>query len=406
MAAGEDVTVDDIVESGLLTQEQVDAVTGAVQEQLESYVQRYIKEHRAQIMEQLLGSMDTDELVKRYLGSLDTDELLKQYLGSMDTSALLAQMMGSGDMSALMQQLLASGAIDPAALMQDYLSGLSQEELLALIGSGIDGSELQELMSSMSRAQSGANTYDAVMEELGYATPDQPSAITFYPVDFEGKQEVQDFIDEYNAQAPEDERVTYTDFVGIMTRSVSQIIDIITAVLVAFVSISLVVSSYNAQAPEDERVTYTDFVGIMTRSVSQIIDIITAVLVAFVSISLVVSSIMIAIITWISVLERTKEIGILRAIGASKGDVTRIFNAETFIEGLLSGVLGVAVTVALDVPISQIIYDSYGAENIATLPWYYALMLIGISVVLTFIAGFIPARLAARKDPVEALRSE
>lgn len=271
--------------------------------------------------------------MKRYLARMDTDELMRQYL---------AQAMGSGQMEDLVRQ---------------YLSSMSQEDLMALFGAQLGSLDLESLAASMNPAV--ANSYDAVMTQLGYATEDDPYAITFYPKDFESKQKVQDFINEYNAQASEEDQITYTDMVGLMTRSITEIVDIITAVLLAFVSISLVVSS-----------------------------------------------IMIAIITYISVLERTKEIGILRALGASKGDITRIFNAETFIEGLMSGVMGVVVTMLLNIPISDMIYKSYGAANIAYLPPYDALLLVGISVLLTFVAGFIPARLAAKKDPAVVLRSE
>jgi ABC-type lipoprotein export system ATPase subunit len=270
--------------------------------------------------------------------------------------------------------LVATGLIDPDQLAADYMDSIDTEQLIAdYMASmtpeqlselyGVDGLDLSQdqidaLMAKMS--SSTPSTYSAVLSALGYATPDSPTSIRLYPTDFEAKQEVQDFIDRYNDQC----------------------------------------------ADESETVTYNDLVGTMTKSITEIIDILTAVLVAFVSISLVVSSIMIAIITYISVLERTKEIGILRALGASKRDVSRIFNAETFIEGLLSGVLGVVVTALLDIPISAFIYSHYGAENIARLPLDSAFALILIAVVLTLVAGFIPARMAAKKDPVVALRSE
>jgi cell division protein FtsX len=270
--------------------------------------------------------------------------------------------------------LVAAGLIDPDQLAQDYMDSIDTEQLIAnYLASmtpeqlaelyGVDGIDLSQdqidaLLAKMS--SSTPSTYSAVLSALGYATPDSPTSIKLYPTDFEAKQEVQDFIERYNEQCSD----------------------------------------------ESETVTYNDLVGTMTKSITEIIDILTAVLVAFVSISLVVSSIMIAIITYISVLERTKEIGILRAIGASKRDVSRIFNAETFIEGLLSGILGVGVTALLDIPISAFIYAHYGAENIARLPLDSALVLILIAVVLTLVAGFIPARMAAKKDPVVALRSE
>ena len=157
---------------------------------------------------------------------------------------------------------------------------------------------------------------------------------------------------------------------------------------------------------EADKIKYTDIVGIMMSSVSTIVDVISKVLIAFVAISLVVSSIMIGIITYISVLERTKEIGILRSIGASKKDIRRVFNAETMIIGLTSGVLGIIVTLLLNIPINIIIKDMTNISNIAVLPMIGAIALIIISVILTLIAGLIPSNVAAKKDPVIALRSE
>lgn len=339
---GNEVTIDDLINAGVITREQVDQLQAEASKRLEEEAQKYLQDYidsidtealMKQYMQQYLGSMDPETLMKRYLAGMDTDELMRQYL---------AQAMGSGQMEDLIRQ---------------YLSSMGQEDLMALFGAQLGSLDLESLAASMNPAV--ANSYDAVMTQLGYATEDDPYAITFYPKDFESKQKVQDFINEYNAQTSEEDQITYTDMVGLMTRSITEIVDIITAVLLAFVSISLVVSS-----------------------------------------------IMIAIITYISVLERTKEIGILRALGASKGDITRIFNAETFIEGLMSGVMGVVVTMLLNIPISDMIYKSYGAANIAYLPPYDALLLVGISVLLTFVAGFIPARLAAKKDPAVVLRSE
>ena len=146
--------------------------------------------------------------------------------------------------------------------------------------------------------------------------------------------------------------------------------------------------------------------GTMISSVSMIVDVISAVLITFVAISLVVSSIMIAIITYISVLERTKEIGVLRAIGASKRDVSRVFNAETLIEGLAAGLLGIGVTLLLTIPINMVVEQALGVKNIAVLPITGAVILIVLSVLLTVLAGLIPARMASKKDPVEALRTE
>jgi len=171
-----------------------------------------------------------------------------------------------------------------------------------------------------------------------------------------------------------------------------------------------IINNYNDKELENNHeenvINYTDIVGVMMDGVSTIIDVIGYVLMAFVSISLVVSSIMIGIITYISVLERTKEIGILRAIGASKKDISRVFNAETFIIGLTSGVLGIIVTLILNIPINIIIKNMVNISNISKLPWVGAIILVIISVFLTTIAGLIPSKVASKKDPVEALRSE
>ena len=153
-------------------------------------------------------------------------------------------------------------------------------------------------------------------------------------------------------------------------------------------------------------ITYSDMVGTMMESVTTIVDMISYVLMAFVSVSLIVSSIMIGIITYISVLERTKEIGILRAIGASKKDISHVFNAEAFIIGLISGVLGIGVTLLLNLPISVIVEQLTGVADIAKLPMSGGIVLVIISLLLTTIAGLIPSRIASKKDPVEALRSE
>ena len=205
------------------------------------------------------------------------------------------------------------------------------------------------------------STYDDNLVVLGSSEGEKAlSAINIYPVDFEAKENIQKLIEDYNAQATEEDQISYTDIMAILLSSVTVIIDAITYVLVAFVSVSLVVSS-----------------------------------------------IMIGIITYISVLERTKEIGILRAIGASKRDISRVFNAETLIVGFAAGAIGVIVTVLLCLPINAIIHALTGMTNInAALPWVAALILVAISMFLTFIAGLIPAKVASKKDPVEALRSE
>ena len=204
-------------------------------------------------------------------------------------------------------------------------------------------------------------TYEATMKTLGAAEAASPSSINFYAKDFDSKAKIEEFIANYN----------------------------------------------EANKDTDKTIEYTDLVGALMSSVTIIIDVISYVLIAFVSISLVVSSIMIGIITNISVLERTKEIGILRAIGASKKDVSRVFNAETFIVGLAAGVLGIVITLLLCLPINAIIYALTGFANVkAALPAAAAVILIVISMLLTMIAGLIPAKSASKKDPVVALRSE
>ncbi len=203
-------------------------------------------------------------------------------------------------------------------------------------------------------------TYDTMLLKLGDAEKASPATINFYSRDFESKDTIETFI-----------------------------------------------KTYNDSQPEEKKIQYTDMIGLMMSSISTIIDVISYVLIAFVSISLVVSSIMIGIITYISVLERTKEIGILRAIGASKKDISRVFNAETLIVGFAAGLIGIVVTVLLTLPINAIIRALSGIHNIgASLPVGAAVILVGISMLLTFIAGLIPSGLASKKDPVEALRSE
>ncbi|MGX6978257.1 ABC transporter ATP-binding protein/permease [Vagococcus elongatus] len=206
-------------------------------------------------------------------------------------------------------------------------------------------------------------TYDTNISTLGIIDLENPSSIKLYPKDFESKEELQNLIKKYNDK--------------------------------------------QKKAGHDEYViNYTDIVGVMIASMTSVIDIISYVLIAFVAISLVVSSIMIGIITYISVLERTKEIGILRSIGASKKDISRVFNAETVIEGFAAGIIGILMTLALNIPINMVIKSLVGVSNISVLPVYGGVGLIIISIILTVVAGFIPAKVAAKKDPVEALRTE
>ena len=173
-------------------------------------------------------------------------------------------------------------------------------------------------------------------------------------------------------------------------------------------AIALLIEEYNEQVEsEEDEITYTDYVALLMSSITDIISGISYLLIAFVSISLIVSSIMIGIITYISVLERTKEIGILRAVGASKRDISRVFNAETLIVGLAAGLIGIGITLLLIIPLNAVLLHFTGLEGLgASLPVVAAILLVAISAGLTIIAGLIPSRVAARKDPVEALRSE
>ena len=213
--------------------------------------------------------------------------------------------------------------------------------------------------SYMPAAQSDS-TYEDNLTLLGYVDPDSPTGISIYAANFADKDALADLIDEYNDQSDEEHRITYTDYVALMMSSVSTIINAISYVLIAFVAISLVVSS-----------------------------------------------IMIGIITYISVLERTREIGILRAIGASKRDVGRVFNAETLAVGFIAGLIGIGVTLLLTIPINLILHAATGISILnASLPAAGAVILVLISMLLTYIAGLIPSGIAARKDPVIALRSE
>lgn len=229
------------------------------------------------------------------------------------------------------------------------LASLSQEELAKLM---------------QTYTENAKASYEDNLQKLGVADLEEPNAIYIYPKHFEAKENIQDGIENYNTKQKEDGK-------------------------------------------EENVITYTDMIGAMLNSVTVIIDVISYVLIAFVSISLIVSSIMIGIITYISVLERTKEIGILRAIGASKRDISRVFNAETLIVGAIAGALGIGITMLLCIPINSLIAILSGVSGVAvTLPPIAGIVLVAISMILTMIAGLIPSKMASKKDPVEALRTE
>ena len=245
--------------------------------------------------------------------------------------------------------------------VRQRLASLSQQQLaMALEYTELSDWQYEHIYNELMPPRYSDSTYDQNMELFGYVDMDSPDSINLYATTFSDKDEIARIIDEYNASADEEQQISYTDYVAILMSSISTIINAISYVLIAFVAISLVVSS-----------------------------------------------IMIGIITYISVLERTKEIGILRAIGASKRDVSNVFNAETLIEGLAAGLIGIGLTLLLNIPINAIVQHLTGIESLRSiLPVAGAVILIVISMLLTFIAGLIPSRFAAKRDPVEALRTE
>ena len=341
----------------------------------------------------LQGFFDSTEgkgLVNEAVDSLDVESLQEQVMGE------LARQLGTDPEnvgSAIIDRIMEQYGEQLAKSLQGVFGGIMQKYMMAYMtvitdaissqmGSAMgnlasamgfnseafanafqinmDEEDLTELMVSLMRIEE--HSYDNNLKKLGYADFSKPSEISIYPKDFESKEHIIQILDDYN------DRMREVD--------------------------------------EDKVISYTDIVGTLMESVTTIINMISMVLIAFVAISLIVSSIMIGVITYISVLERKKEIGILRSIGASKGDVSRVFNAETFIEGLIAGLLGVGVTALGCIPANIIVYRLFDVPNVALLPPTAAAVLVLISVVLTFVAGLIPSGSASRKDPVEALRSE
>ena len=239
------------------------------------------------------------------------------------------------------------------------MENLTAEQRMAM--SKLSSEEIAQMMETYSANKDAS--YEKNLQKLGAVDIDTPTSISIYPKDFESKDKISSAIEEYNQKQRNDGK-------------------------------------------EENTISYTDIVGTMMKSVSQIINTISYVLIAFVAISLIVSSIMIGIITYISVLERTKEIGILRAIGASKKDISRVFNAETLIIGLISGLIGIGITVLLTLPINSMIYAVTGVKVVTAVPFKAGVVLVLISMFLTIIAGLIPAKIASKKDPVIALRTE
>lgn len=280
------------------------------------------------------------ETVKSYLSSMSDSEIEQSLYSALTEAARLSY----AENNASQLEMLDDNSI--AAAFAQYLDM-------------VDPSVGAELYDKYMPKQYSDSSYSHNLSDFGYVDLDVPSTINFYAASFEAKDRISDMISEYNKNVDEDSKITYTDYIALMLSSITTIINAISYILIAFVAISLVVSS-----------------------------------------------IMIGIITYISVLERTKEIGILRAVGASKRDISRVFNAETLIVGFAAGVIGIGATLLLTIPINIIIQTLADITASAQLPVAGAVILIAISMVLTLIAGVFPARIAAKKDPVEALRTE
>ena len=289
------------------------------------------------------------EAIQKKMNEYMTTQLvpyLETKMGGMLQSYTMS--LASSMASALSTAMGTAISVDPSMFAQSITVNMDQDELTSMF---------------MNLARSNDLSYENNLQTLGYADIADPISISIYAKSFDDKQVVEDIIDQYNVDM-------------------------------------------ESSGEEDKTISYSDIMGALMSSVTNIIDMISMVLIAFVSISLVVSSIMIGIITYISVLERKKEIGILRAMGASKGNIANIFNAETVIEGLMSGVFAVVLVALVSLPVNAIVLAMMNISGILALPIGAALILILISVLLTFIAGLVPAMNAARRDPVEALRSE
>ena len=297
--------------------------------------------YKSELMEHLIDKVNDSKIVKLQKDNKDTDIFSGRPFESAVTDMTYAQ-------------LTAYIATLPENEQAEYNAYINQ-----MAQSGMSEEQIAERFKTLMQKNSNSATYDGNLELMGVSDLNIPSVINIYPKDFEAKETVSDLISDYNDKAADNEKITYTDYIGLMLSSVTTIINAISYILIAFVSISLIVSS-----------------------------------------------IMIGIITYISVLERTKEIGILRAMGASRRDVSRVFNAETLIVGFAAGAIGIGITLLLLIPINLIIASLTDISGLAVLPVAGAAALIAISMLLTFIAGLFPSRLAAKKDPVKALRSE
>lgn len=326
---------------------------------------------RMRLTNGIAGMVDQNSLESQVSGSIQNymQQAMGVYTGAISqalegqiTSAMQQLM---GQISTGLERAIQQAMGQVGTQLQNVMSDAMQIDADAFAGAfemNMDEDELTELMMSLGSAQNAS--YNGNLQKLGYVDFDVPSSINIYPIDFESKEQIVRILDEYN-------------------------------------------SRMEAEGKEEQVITYTDVVGALMSSVTDIIDIISYVLIAFVAISLVVSSIMIGVITYISVLERKKEIGILRAIGASKGNVSQVFNAETFIIGLCAGLIGIGITLLLLIPGNALIHYLAGSNDVnAVLPAVPAVILILISIILTLLGGLLPSRKAAKSDPVTALRTE
>ena len=368
-------SLEERAEAFTLSPEQIRELTGQVYEGYETWAEETGQPGIRAIGESFTGYLSSDEagalLGEAVSKALDTSgleqragKLFSRYASSVGSA--IGKAMESA-MGGLTEQLTKAISDNLSGLAEQFAANLKDafqidpEALAEAFTMNMDPAELRDLMTALMSKQS--NSYSGNLRKLGYAADEDPSSITIYPKDFNGKSRVKEILEEYNARMEKED--------------------------------------------PDKVITYTDIVDTLMSSVTEIVDAISAVLIAFVAVSLVVSSVMIGVITYISVLERRKEIGILRAIGASKRNISQVFNAETFIIGALAGLLGVGITYALLVPANRIIASVADQVNIrAYLPPLAAAVLVALSIVLTLLGGLIPSRKAARQDPVAALRSE
>ena len=333
--------------------------------QMGAYFLDYLSTEEAQglLMDGINGMVDTGSLQEQIAGSLQS--YFQEVMGSVaqgleeQVTSAIQQLMGK--IATRMEEAMEETMTQLGSNLQNAMN-IDADAFQNAFSMNMSGDELMELLMSMSTTENA--TYENNLQKLGYVDFKVPSEIDIYPKDFESKEQVVRILDQYNQRMEE-------------------------------------------EGKDEQVITYTDVVGTLMSSVTNIIDIISYVLIAFVAISLVVSSIMIGVITYISVLERKKEIGILRAIGASKGNISQVFNAETFIIGLCAGILGIVLTLIILVPGNALIHHLANTDNInAYLPAGYALILILLSVLLTLLGGLIPSKKAAKSDPVTALRTE